>query len=217
MGRNFSMPHPSAKGYNRIARYYDDLAGLVFGKGIFDSQYYYFKFIPQGSKVLILGGGTGWVLVELLKVSPTSEIWYIDSSIQMIQLASNKVGDTHQVHFINGTEVEIPAQINFDVVVTNFFLDGFSENELPHLMSTIERNLNSNSIWLAADFIHSNKLQHKFILWIMHLFFRHVANHPNQYLMDWEGALCNGSWRVERNQLFCSGQIKSVLLKQKLN
>ncbi|MEZ4686196.1 MAG: hypothetical protein R3B47_09055 [Bacteroidia bacterium] len=51
--------------FNRLAPVYDFLASLVFGNRIRQAQRWLLDFIPEGSSILILGGGTGWILEEL--------------------------------------------------------------------------------------------------------------------------------------------------------
>ncbi len=52
-------------GFNRIAGVYDFLAKLVFGKHIRRSQEHFLKMVIQQNKVLVLGGGSGWILESI--------------------------------------------------------------------------------------------------------------------------------------------------------
>src|SRR4051812_19943989 len=113
-------------GFDRLAPVYDKLAGLVFGKAIVDAQLIFLDEVRAGDRVLILGGGTGWVLKELLRRQPACEVWYVDSSQRMIELATRNCGNPSNVHFVLGTELSIPTML-FDVVIMNFFLDLFSD------------------------------------------------------------------------------------------
>ena len=47
-------------GWDRIARIYDRLARLVYGRQIVRAQVDLLEHISPGSRVLIVGGGTGW-------------------------------------------------------------------------------------------------------------------------------------------------------------
>src|SRR5690348_16816239 len=95
--------------FDRIAGFYDALARIVFGKHIMNSQCYFLDALNDGSKVLILGGGTGWLLAELLSRKPHCEVWYVEASQRMITLSEVKTGAVKKnVHFIHGTEQSIP-------------------------------------------------------------------------------------------------------------
>ena len=79
------------KGFDLIAPYYDSLARLVFGDSIRHCQLEYLDKIPPGAQVLILGGGTGWLLGELMKINPSCRVWYLESSIKMLEMTKGKV------------------------------------------------------------------------------------------------------------------------------
>jgi tRNA (cmo5U34)-methyltransferase len=111
--------------FNLVAGYYDWLVRLVFGKSMREAQAYFLKDVPPGCNVLILGGGTGWILRALLDKQPDCKVWYIEASSEMIKRTKQKIeSDQRRVTFIHGTEDSIP-DAGFDFVVTNFFLDLF--------------------------------------------------------------------------------------------
>jgi tRNA (cmo5U34)-methyltransferase len=52
-----------ARGFDRLAPFYDSLARLIIGKGIKQSQLHFLNHLRgQNQGVLVLGGGTGWIL-----------------------------------------------------------------------------------------------------------------------------------------------------------
>src|SRR5579872_6146211 len=115
--------------FDGISTIYDQLSQLVFGENLVESQKTFLKKIPNQSTILILGGGTGWILVELLKAQPNCEVWYIEASQKMISLSKEKTKSDNRVHFIHGTEDQIP-DVKFDVVITNFYLDLFDDDSI---------------------------------------------------------------------------------------
>ena len=51
----------------------------------------FIEHISRNSKILIVGGGTGWILEELSKIYKTDiEITYVEKSSQMIALSKQK-------------------------------------------------------------------------------------------------------------------------------
>jgi tRNA (cmo5U34)-methyltransferase len=209
-----SIPHPSSRGFDRLAPFYDDLAGLVFGQQMIDAQTCYLNAIPTHSKVLMLGGGTGWILQELLKINSTLEVWYIDSSPKMLELASQRLNGNNQVQFILGTEANIPQGIDFDVLITHFFLDQFSDLELSTIINHLTKLMRPEVKWLVADFVPSPKTQHQILSWMMHTFFRWSVNHPNKSLVNWENAMAANGWTFQSQQYFFQDFMKSGIMKQ---
>ncbi len=109
-------------GFDAVAGIYDGLARLVYGKSLHAAQAQFLPVIPSDAKVLIIGGGTGWLLHELLLLNTGCQVWYVEASAKMIVAAQKKIGNDARVHFIHGTEAAIPEEVVFDVVITNFFL-----------------------------------------------------------------------------------------------
>ncbi|MBS1488014.1 MAG: class I SAM-dependent methyltransferase [Bacteroidetes bacterium] len=174
--------------FDRVAFIYDRLVRLVFGKTIVRAQLYFLHLIPEEANVLILGGGTGWLLKELILAKPQATVWYIDASAKMIARAKEKTENCQQIYFIQGTENDIPAAIQFNAVITHFYLDLFSEETLPPVILKIKNHLSANAIWLATDFV-KKAWWHKVLLKMMHLFFRFTSNLQTTMLPDWSEML----------------------------
>ena len=76
------------RNYDSIALIYDRLARLVYGRSLVNAQLYLLDAIPAEAHVLIVGGGTGWVLEEITKRHPSGlSIDYIDAASKMVALA----------------------------------------------------------------------------------------------------------------------------------
>jgi tRNA (cmo5U34)-methyltransferase len=201
-----------SNGFDRVAGVYDFLAQLVLGKAIQESQTFFLNDIPDGSNVLILGGGTGWILESLLAVKPNVKVCYIEPSSRMMALSKQKIS-TGNIQFITGTEINIPQSSAFDAVITNFYLDLFNNDTLEDVLKTITRNLRPQGVWIATDFIHPKSLWHRFLLKMMYGFFKVVAGIQATTLPHWEISLERHQLSTLRTQLFYSGFIRSKLLR----
>ena len=199
--------------FNRIAFIYDFLAKLIFGKAIAESQKYFLNIIPDCSKVLILGGGSGWFLVELLKVKPNCKVWYIDASGKMISLSKNKIESRHSVHFIHGTEQDTPASTNYDVVITNFYLDLFTDHQLVGVINKIRSLLKPGAHWIVTDFIENEKWWQRMMLKVMYWFFRITCNIESQQLPEWNKSAANAGLKEINSKTFYRGFIKTALFR----
>jgi len=198
-------------GFDRIAFVYDFLAKLVFGKSISESQKYFLNKIEDDSKILILGGGTGWLLEELSKVKPNCEMWYIDASAKMISLSKNKINPKQPVHFIHGTEQDIPLSIKYDVVITNFYLDLFVDQQLEVIMVKIRSSLKAGANWIVTDFVNNGKWGQEIMLKIMYWFFRIICNIESRKLPNWSKPIERIGAKEIESGFFYSGFIKTTL------
>jgi ubiquinone/menaquinone biosynthesis C-methylase UbiE len=200
-------------GFDRIALFYDQIASMVFGRSIINSQLHFIDQVPPAAKILILGGGTGWIAKRIVDAIPDCEIWYIEASSKMLTLSRSKTSAAHTIHFIHGTENDIPASINFDVVITNFYLDMFSMQQLKHTIEKIHPSLNATALWLVTDFVEG-KLWQRTMLKMMYTFFRLVSHVAASSLPDWNYALQQSGMKKRRSKFFYGDFIESCVFSK---
>lgn len=196
-------------GFDKLAAVYDDLASFVYGKSIKNSQRHFLHHIPTKAKVLILGGGTGWLLKEIMLLRPACEIWYIEASEKMIALSKSKIVKEN-IHFIHGTENDIPP-ISFDIVITNFYLDLFAQQSIDKVIGKIKSSLETKSSWLVTDFLDQGKLWQKIMLRMMYSFFHYVSQIESKSLQDWNSALQENGMTKKEAKSFYNGFIESCV------
>lgn len=139
--------------YDKIARYYDRLSRLVFFKAQVNAQINQLKFIPENSRILIVGGGTGWILEELTKVYPAGlKIVYIEISEKMIELSKKRNTGNNTVEFVNSKVEDFSSLANFDVISTPFLFDNFPEEKAGVVFEQLNSLLQKNGLWLFVDF-----------------------------------------------------------------
>ena len=202
-------------GFDKIANIYDGLARLVFGKSIQQAQEYLLNDVPPESKILILGGGTGWLLANLLELKPACEVWYIEASEKMLELSKEKIKQSDRVHFLLGTENSIPGNIQFDVVITNFYLDLFTTLSLDSVIEKIRTAIKPQSLWLATDFIESKVWWQSVLLKIMYYFFRMTCSIEASQLPDWNQQLAKNGLTRLKSKFFFGGLIEATAYSNK--
>lgn len=199
--------------FNLIAPVYDRLARLVFGKSIVRSQTWFLNEVPANARVLILGGGTGWLLEELIKSAPTINVVYIEASTKMLQITTQrKLND--KTTLILGTEENIPSHA-FDVVITNFYLDLFPEEKLNDIIQKITTRTTAASVWIATDFVLDSKWWQRVMLKIMYVFFRAASSIEASHLPTWGKSMLQHAWTEQDSKLWYRGFIKSVLFRRR--
>ncbi|MCM8538240.1 MAG: class I SAM-dependent methyltransferase [Lentisphaeraceae bacterium] len=153
--------------FSAIAPVYDLLGALFFGGKLHNSQLENLKNIPSKFKhILVIGGGTGKFLKELVASKQFEKLTYIDISPKMIDLAKSKVPDTKNIDFIVGDETTIPDH-SFDLIVTHYFLDCFDQTEFEKIADLLLSQLCAGGYWSMVDFyIHPKST------WIRKVFVR---------------------------------------------
>ena len=163
--------------YNNSAWFYDRLSRVVYGRALVNAQVYLLKFIPANSKVLIAGGGTGWILEELSKIHPSGlNITYVEIAANMMALSQKRNVTGNQVTFINQAIENTAIQQDFDVVITPFLFDNFIEENLTVVFNQVSKLLKPKGLWLNADFQLSGKWWQWVLLKSMFLFFKILCN-----------------------------------------
>ena len=200
-------------GFDSIAKYYDLLARLVFGSSILSSQTIFLNKIPPSSNVLVLGGGTGWWLKELLFNISGCRILYIERSVEMMKLAM-KANKDSRIVFMLGTENSLNSWNEFDVVITFFFLDLFQEKKLQEVIEKIRLSMKPNALWLAADFVKT-KWWHSVMLSMMYAFFWFTTGLRNQRLPNWDKLLLQNRLENVARVVFYESFIMSALYRVK--
>lgn len=165
--------------YDRIAPIYDALSGVIYGKSIRKIQIDLLSYIPAGSHILIVGGGTGWILEEISKIHPSDlKITYVEISKNMLQLAQKRHSGSNIVEFVNLPVEDFHPDLKFDVVFTPFLFDNFAPKRIHDVFLQLDILLKPNGIWLFADFsvgTRASDFWQKFLLKIMLLFFRFIS------------------------------------------
>jgi tRNA (cmo5U34)-methyltransferase len=198
-------------GFDRIAIIYDLLNRMVFGSAVRRAQAHYLSHIPARSHLLILGGGSGWLLAKITAAIPDAEIWYIDASQKMIGLSIKRTNAASRVHFIHGTEEDIPASISFDVIITPFFLDLFEEETLHRLIHRISRSLRGGGIWLAADFVNNHTWWQRLLLKVMYSVIHRMCRIEARKLPGWQSCLQKNGFIKMKSKFFFAGFIESTV------
>ena len=145
------------KGFNTIAPFYNVVSTIGSFNKIHKSQMWLLSKGMKSSKTLIMGGGDGKFLLEAMKQQLSEQYYYIDISDAMIKLAQIKIEkqaniSLNSVVFICGSYQDIPANEKFDLIITPYFLDCFSENELPLVMTKLHTHLTMKGTWFFTDF-----------------------------------------------------------------
>ena len=200
------MNDAQSKGFDKLAGVYDMLTIFVFGKSMRNAQRHHLLHIKEHVTILILGGGTGWLLDDILRNKANCEVWFLDISKEMIALAKKRNTGNNRIHFIQATEEAIPREIMFDVIITNFYLDLFS-GSLPAVLKRILHQFSESGKWIVVDFVNEDRWWQQAMLRAMYLFFRMMCSIEAKALPSWREHMMRLGLILKDHQKFFCGFI----------
>ncbi len=210
------------KGFDLLAPFYDFLCFITSGNLILKSQLIYFDDLRDCRNVLLIGGGTGSFLVKLLRRYPDLNIISLDISPKMNNVAGQKILkaglNSKNVLFLDGTLADLPSNSKFDLVITNYYLDLYSSDELIYQIESISKYLSKNAKWLFTDFhlplTSIKNFLFQYVIVLLYLPFRLLVGLKINHLPNFdEGFRQNGIVELQsRKSLF--GLLQTKLLQR---
>jgi ubiquinone/menaquinone biosynthesis C-methylase UbiE len=202
--------------FDRLAPHYHWLETVGFGSTLQKARTRWSEELAAPRKVLIVGEGVGRFLCEFLRVHPDSAVDCVDSSARMLELARRSISDGgNRVRFFEEDILSWTPPRFYDLLVTNFVLDCFPQNELKLIVQKLAGVATPGAYWLLADFCIPEagfaRVHARFWLATLYGFFRMTAGIRAKRLVDPTPELqANGFVCLERSQ-WRLGLVKSEL------
>ena len=211
--------------FDAVAAGYRTLETIAFGNTLQQARVACLDEIGSPRRALIMGEGDGRFLAALLQRHPLITIDCVDSSERMLDLARRHVLETNpneirRVAFLQHDVRSWAPNDRYDLIVTHFFLDCFSTQQVGHIVAKLAQAAAPNAIWLLADFrippAGFARLHARAWLAVMYCFFRAVAGIEAQELVDPSPFLRVEGFALARQDLFRLGMVKSELWRRQL-
>jgi tRNA (cmo5U34)-methyltransferase len=221
------MPAPLPPGqpeadFGPVARVYDALAGLAFGGALRRAQRATLAAgLPPGPapRVLVLGGGAGWVLSEIWRQRPRAQVLYVEVSAAMLartraRLRRHPAPASAGLELRQGTEATLRPDEQFDVIVTFFVLDCFTEAALPGALARLHAARALGAPWLVTDFSPAQRGWRRWLLRAMYWFFGVTVGLRAQQLPPWPQGLAALGLRPRWKMHFFGGAVAGLVLHE---
>jgi ubiquinone/menaquinone biosynthesis C-methylase UbiE len=207
--------------FDSIALAYRTLETIAFGGALQRARIACLDEIGTPRRALIVGEGNGRFLCELLRRHPSIEVDCVDASQRMLDLARQRIerrlpADAAHVRFLQHDITSwMPPEAPYDLIVTHFFLDCFSEARIANIVNRLSRAATPNATWLLADFCMPAgafaRIRAGLWLAAMYRFFRFTSRIEATELVDPSPFLRGVGFALARQHLFRSGIVKSQL------
>lgn len=187
----------------------------MFFKSQVNAQINQLHSIPKDSSVLIVGGGTGWILEEIAKLHPSGiKIIYVEISAKMLALSRARNYGGNEVEFVNIGIEDFETNLIFDVILTPFLFDNFSEQRIEVVFSKLNNLLKQNGKWLLVDFsLNTNK--GKWWKWLvlksMYVFFKMLGIVEATNLIDVKPYFVAEQYQIVEERFYYAAFIKACV------
>lgn len=210
---NVQSHSPATMNCDALAPYYEFLEHLSFGKRLERMR---FAFLPQAvtaQTAIICGGGDGRYLAELLQINPFVQVDFVDASPRMVAIAKGRISslscaEQSRVTFHTGELTAVaPRQKSYDLIVTHFFLDCFSEAGLAKIIAALSHRAAPDALWVLSDFSETQKPFGRFctraVIRALYAAFRLTTGLRVTRLPDYKSALAHAGYlqRSEKNAI----------------
>ena len=204
--------------FDGLAPHYGWMEALGAGGLLQRCRTAHLEAIPPPDRVLVCGEGNGRFLAELLRGFPDVEVTVLDASARMLELTRRRLssaGISHgRVCFVHEDARHWVAPAGcFDLIVTHFFLDCFSAEELRRLVPKIARAASPRAQWLLADFQVAPagfaRLRSRVILALRYAFFRQTTGLSAREITAPDGFLEAAGFRLKDRRVFSLGLLHS--------
>lgn len=200
--------------YDKVARQYDWLSKLVFYRSLENAQLSLLKFIPAGSRVLIAGGGTGWILERISQLHHNGLfITYVEISGTMILLSQKRNIKENSVEFVHLPIEDFTPEQDYDVIITPFLFDNFIPERAQPIFWQLHDALKKGGLWLFADFYYDKEKSRwwqRLLLKTMYTFFRLFCNIEADSLFDMSSCFEQGKYTAIHKRFYYFGFIQSI-------
>jgi tRNA (cmo5U34)-methyltransferase len=202
------------KGFNFLSPFYDAAGTLIFGRQLLASQNYWIGRVAPVDTILVFGGGAGRLIREIELHHKRARICYVDISEKMVAKARKLVEREFperlsSYQFICGSWTDIPVSEKYQLILTPFVLDCFTEAELLLVMQALKERLWENGQWLFTDFHIPDKGMgrsvSRMIVGVLYFFFRLSCGLEVRKLPAFEDAFKAFGFEKEQEKYFCRG------------
>jgi len=212
-------------GFDRLARVYRWMEYFSFDSYLQKCRVFRLGEMASRRRALIYGDGDGRFLSYLVRCLPQIEVASVDASRQMLHQAAHRLPSGAHVRLIQADalecEVEALGEAPFDLVVTHFFLDCFSEAEIASLLSRVNTATEEHALWVVSEFAlpkrNPARLAGKLIIRALYLAFGLLTGLRTRRLPEYGRVMQQTGWILEGRREWLSGLLVSECWRREIS
>jgi SAM-dependent methyltransferase len=200
------MAMSSPPNFDRVAHIYRWAEYLTLGPLLQKIRTHFLPQLNASRNALIFGDGAGRFTEKLLNTNAHVHVKAVDISTSMLsQLRKRCAANATRLTTEHASAIAVEIPPATDLIVTHFFLDCLTQDEVNQLTASISQRCAPGTLWLLSDFaVPANWLAVPSRIYIRSLYFafRLLTNLRVQQLPDPQSALTRAGFsRIERYTL----------------
>lgn len=205
--------------FDRLAPHYRWMEAVLAGGMLQRCRTRWLPAVRDARRALLVGEGHGRMLEACARALPRCEFTVLDRSEGMLRQAQRRwrrLGRTPPATF-QAVDVRTwtAAGCDFDLVVTNFFLDCFAPDELARVIAGISAAASPSAHWLVSDFAVPEtgwrRVRARAVLALAYGFFRTATDISARRVTPPDDALCAAGFQLEGREVFNHGLLHADL------
>jgi ubiquinone/menaquinone biosynthesis C-methylase UbiE len=205
--------------FDRLAPHYRWMEAMLAGGLLQRCRTRWLGEVRESRRALLVGEGNGRMLEACAAALPECRFTVLDQSEGMLAQAQwrwRKVKGKQNVAFECADLRDWRTDAaNFDLVITNFFLDCFTAEELSRVMANINAATAAQARWLMADFCEPQsgwrRVRAQAVLALAYGFFRATTGISAGRISSPEAGLRAAGFEICRRELFNCGLLHADL------
>jgi ubiquinone/menaquinone biosynthesis C-methylase UbiE len=207
--------------FDRLARVYRALEILAFGRDLERARFCFLEQLRDCQSILALGEGDGRCLARLVRIAPHAEIHCLDASAAMLARAASRISHVEARTRVTFEHADVLTTgfdpRRYDAVVTFFFLDCFTAEQVTAIVRGVRAGLQHGGRWLFADFAvpAGGVAEWRARAWltVLYLFFRWQTGLSARSLPPSEEILRENGFQSVAERDFRNGLLRSAMFR----
>jgi SAM-dependent methyltransferase len=201
--------------FDRLAKVYRWMEYATFGPLLARCRAAFLGKANSARRALVLGDGDGRFTEELLRVNSQVQIEAVDASSAMLEALRCRAGaNAVRVSAYCADALDWrPAQVRFDLVVTHFFLDCLTTEEIRALATKVRGAVSPSAVWIVSEFAIPESWFGRWVarrlVWLLYRAFRLLTGLEIRSLPDHHAALRDAGFALGERRSWLRGLLVS--------
>jgi SAM-dependent methyltransferase len=206
-----------APNFDRVARVYRWLEMVTFGSSLWRCRCTFLDELRSCRNALVIGDGDGRFTARLLEENPSIRIDALDTSREMLLSLVRNAGEHGNRVCIHQADARhwAPPNTPYDVIVTHFFLDCLTTEEVDTLAHRLRSCAAPTARWVVSEFAIPKGafgwVIARPLVTALYLAFRLLTGIQVSRLPNHRDAMVHSGFRVSLNRLSLAGLLVSEM------